>query len=414
MPMNRISSPRRGTSLVANAALNAWIAVASLVAAGEVASAQQARARADEPPTIRREAFKNDTLVIKSADDIPEPASLEDLKPADIQLPREPIDPYLVTKAAGPFMVLAKAFQGPDAAKYAQVLAMELIGKHQLPSYVYYRRIHPGGSNMEGVPPVAPPDQLGVPEIKGRAKERLYDEAVVLVGDCKSIHEAETLLKKVKRIRPDCLEHIPSPLTWRKKDLSRAIVTVNPLVPSQEIYNRPKDSFLRKINQGEFSIFNNPGPFTFQITEFGGREAIYMNGAQAPLTDKDLESSPLRTAAQDAQNFAEALARNPEFRKLGLKTYVYHDRTCSRVTVGSFQSLDPQSPAAQKLKAQMMDIVMKMGLANLDTQKLASKVDPQVGRAGFKPFRLTKEDIKPDALTSAPITFVPRIIPVPE
>ena len=41
---------------------------------------------------------------------------------------------------------------------------------------------------------------------------------------------------------------------------------------------------------------------------------------------------------------AEKLAKAPEIQRLGQPIYVYHDRTRSRVFIGSFNS--PQDPAA--------------------------------------------------------------------
>ena len=57
----------------------------------------------------------------------------------------------------------------------------------------------------------------------------------------------------------------------------------------------------------------------------------------------DLKGSPLRTAADDAEQMADKLAKDPEFQRLGVPVYVVHDRTSSRVFVGSFDS--PTRPA---------------------------------------------------------------------
>ena len=58
----------------------------------------------------------------------------------------------------------------------------------------------------------------------------------------------------------------------------------------------------------------------------------------------DLKESPLRTAADDAERMADKLAKDAEFQRLGQPVYVLHDRTSSRVFVGSFDS--PQDPRA--------------------------------------------------------------------
>ena len=45
-----------------------------------------------------------------------------DLKPPTLALPSEPIEPYLLSKENGPFMVLARTFRGPDAERMALAL----------------------------------------------------------------------------------------------------------------------------------------------------------------------------------------------------------------------------------------------------------------------------------------------------
>ena len=56
--------------------------------------------------------------------------------------PTEPVEPYLLTKQAGPFMVIAHTFRGPDAVRWAQALAMELRSSHQLMAYIYFKKIN--------------------------------------------------------------------------------------------------------------------------------------------------------------------------------------------------------------------------------------------------------------------------------
>ena len=42
-------------------------------------------------------------------------------------LPSDPIEPYLLTRNAGPFMVLAKTFRGPEAERWALALVLVLL-----------------------------------------------------------------------------------------------------------------------------------------------------------------------------------------------------------------------------------------------------------------------------------------------
>ena len=58
---------------------------------------------------------------------LPGPASEEELKAGPtVVLPDDPLEPYLLSKENGPFMVMAKVFRGPDAEKMALALCKEL------------------------------------------------------------------------------------------------------------------------------------------------------------------------------------------------------------------------------------------------------------------------------------------------
>src|SRR6478735_7357173 len=74
---------------------------------------------------------------IPSGANVPEPTPAADLKPPTIDLPDEPVEPYLLTKEAGPFMVMAQAFRGVDAQRMAIALAKELRTEYGLPAYVF-------------------------------------------------------------------------------------------------------------------------------------------------------------------------------------------------------------------------------------------------------------------------------------
>ena len=66
----------------------------------------------------------------------------------------------------------------------------------------------------------------------------------------------------------------------------------------------------------------------------------------------NLRESPLRTAHDDAEKMADKLARDPEFQRLGQPVYVLHDRSASRVYIGSFDS--EQDPRARDVRERLM------------------------------------------------------------
>ena len=62
-------------------------------------------------------------VVLANNEAAPELTPLEDLNGPKIPLPSSPIEPFLLQKVHGPFMVLAHTFRGPDATRYAQASA---------------------------------------------------------------------------------------------------------------------------------------------------------------------------------------------------------------------------------------------------------------------------------------------------
>ena len=95
--------------------------------------------------------------IFPNASSLPEPTPADELKAPTMELPNDPIEPWLLTKQAGPFMVLAKTFRGPDCDRMALALAKELRGKYGLPAYILRSKDFPGKSNIRGVPPTAEP-----------------------------------------------------------------------------------------------------------------------------------------------------------------------------------------------------------------------------------------------------------------
>ena len=65
------------------------------------------------------------------------------MKPSNLPLPNDPIEPYLLTKDNGPFMVMAKSFRGPDAERFALALVPGASERVRTP------RVH---SAHEGLP----------------------------------------------------------------------------------------------------------------------------------------------------------------------------------------------------------------------------------------------------------------------
>ena len=295
-----------------------------------------------------------DTRAFPAETQLPEPTPPDQLKAGTLVLPKDAIEPYLLTKDNGPFMVLAKTFKGPDAERYALALVLELRKDFGLPAYILRLKDVPNRSNIRNVPPMAPEfvrqAQLTKPEA-----DRSHDEASVLVGNEKTLEGSERLWKHVKKLNPVCLNEVPNPLHWRK-GLSQATRTTNPYVPTQNIFpGKIKDKLVTKMNGGPRSIINCPGRYTLQVAEFGGRAMFNPSVADPRLLDSLwLKQSPLITAADDAEKLADLLAKDPGVKQSGFQPYVYHDRTSSKVMVGSFN--DPSDPNAVRLRDNMIKL----------------------------------------------------------
>jgi hypothetical protein len=290
---------------------------------------------------------------------LPEPAKLDDVKPASIVLPQDPIEPYLLTKDNGPFMVMAKTFRGPDAERYALALALELRRDYHLPAYILRIKDFPHRSMIRNVPPTAP-EYIRKAQLTEPEKVRSYDEAVVLVGDEKTLQGSEKLWQQVRKIKPKCLDNMPRILFWRE-GLSKALRTTNPYVPAQNLFpgRSQKDKLITQMNGGPHSVLNCPGRYTLQVAEFSGRAIDNPSSTDSRLFDNNwLRQSPLVTAADDAERIADALAKDEDIQRTGFQPYVYHDRTSSKVMIGSFDN--PNDAAAVRLRDTLLRIAIPL------------------------------------------------------
>jgi hypothetical protein len=288
-----------------------------------------------------------DNRVIPPGGTVPPLTPPDQLKAPTIPLPHEPVEGYLLTKDVGPFMVLARVFRGVDAEQMALALVKELRNDYNLPAYILRTKDFPGRSLMRGTPPTVPSRTMQ-PNIRMPEKIRTFDEAAVLVGNAKTLADQEKLWNDVRKLSPKCLAGMSTPFPWRT-GLRQALRTTNPYVPAQYLYPRTRDRLMVKINSGLRSIANCPGQYSLQVAEFSGRSAFQLDPQQqVGQILPDLKSSPLMTAQDDAEKLADKLARAPEIQHLGLPVYVFHDRTASRVYLGSFNSL--QDPAVYKAR----------------------------------------------------------------
>lgn len=227
--------------------LIAALAVASTVVA--VASAQNASrggasALADQEG---KQAFAPDEVFIEAPQkdqsrrgEKPFPGALA-VKSAPIDQNKaavkpQPIEALLLTKDAGPFMVLAKTFRGPDAERYAVALVQELRTEFALPAYILRLRDFRNRGVARDAAPAAPAGRAEA-NAGNPKKNRAFEECAVLVGDEKTLEASEKLLHRVKSLKPACLDALPHIWNNRRR-LKNAIRTTNPFVPAADLFSR--------------------------------------------------------------------------------------------------------------------------------------------------------------------------------
>lgn len=296
-------------------------------------------------------AAKTDSAAIRTNGVLPALTPVDELANVKINLPTEPVEPYLLTKEAGPFMVMAHTFRGPESVRWAQALAMELRSQNQLRAYIYFKKIKPLNSNIRGVPPTAAPTD-GEGRISEPEVYRIYDEAVVLVGDAQTMKDAEKLLAVVKKIKPAVLSNVPSIFPWRTGvGLKKAIVTANPLVPAEALFAREEDPLIERMNHGPNSLYNCPAPYSLVVARLVGRLTVG-DPDQDFLKEENLKTSPLAQASEEAEILAAELNKDTMLKQAGYQAYVYHDRNKSVVTIGQFNVKLEQDKLAKDPKIQ--------------------------------------------------------------
>jgi hypothetical protein len=328
------------------------------------AASSSAPAQGAAAPTNAATPSTSDPKVFQAGTALPAPANPSEISAPTIPLPTEPIEPYLLTRDSGPFMVMAHTFRGPDAARYALALVLELRKEQNLPAWIFYQKVQPMRSLVRNVPPTAESYQraadLSMPE-----KVRIYDEAAVLVGNCKTLKESQELLNRVKKIHPKCVDGMPSIWPWRAGEgLSRAMRCTNPYVPAQYLYPSKTDPLITQMNAGPHSVFHCPGRYTLQVAEFTGRSSLEatesnkFRAKESSSLERVLQQSPLAHAADDAEKLADSLLKVDEIQRTGYRPYVYHDRHSSKVTIGAFNS--PNDPAAMSLRQKLLEIAVDL------------------------------------------------------
>ncbi|MCA8995857.1 MAG: hypothetical protein KDA80_02700 [Planctomycetaceae bacterium] len=314
----------------------------------------------------------------------------------------DPDKSYELSKNRGPWLIMAATFttnaegnnhQGKTPREAADELVLELR-RLGMPAYTY-----------EYTPGV---ERLTVQDASGREERRRnqtrYTSVCVLAGNYPDINDktAQQSLKWIKKLRPKSMQDgvvfIPTP--GRPTPMSGAFLTINPLLSPEEIEaNRSLDPHLIVMNNGErYSLFENAGEYSLVIARFYGKQATVKNisALEGFLKDNDLDN-----AAISARELVTVLRGKYDQNGIynNVDAYVWHDKTESIVTVGSFSG--PNDPAVARYMEQF-------GPKAQDLPNGSSAVQPQ--GFGVRNFGRKRDETRLWIFEPAPqLVKVPRV-----
>ena len=269
--------------------------------------------------------------------------------------------PYAVTAEAGPWMICAASFSGPEAPDQAAQLAAYLRTKHRMAAYTFNLADEARRQEEEEYQRAKAASPYGFAR---RRHTRRTEQCAVLVGGFPDVEAANAALPAVRQLP---VPESGVPLGDREiavdKDnrklvaspFARSMVVRNPAAPHAA---RPKSTYdpdWEKWNSGEkYSLLANPKGWTLVVKEYSGNTVIQSQGGPENLTGgviqkiQNLKSGEgLAASAKQAHALAEFL-RQPQ---LGYEAYVLHMRSSSIVTVGGFDG--PDDPALVRMQERL-------------------------------------------------------------
>jgi hypothetical protein len=265
----------------------------------------------------------------------------------------DPSKDYFVTPDAGPWMICAASYTGPEAAGKAHDLVLDLRRNYNLPAYVFNRG---DKERREQEAERERMKKLYGPDTRVRTV-RIQDQYAVLVGGYKDMDAAHKALQDVKKLKPSdtrlmnvLFAGAPS-ATEQAKDkkggvagasyvspLMDAFVVRNPTVQQEKKPDKKNDPFLKTLNSDEeFSLLKCKEPWTLAVAAFQGTSVIQTQSSSTGFLNKFFGNSGgerLEASGRNAHNLAEVL------RKSGFDAYVLHMRNGSIVAVGGYQRPD--------------------------------------------------------------------------
>lgn len=295
--------------------------------------------------------------------------------------PRVEADPnkmYPITPEAGPWVICAASYVGPNARQLAREVVFQLRRRDNLPAY-FFDYSEEERKQLQ--------DYLKDRNERPR-HVRIQDQCGVLIGGFSDQDSARKMVDTVRHLKmPDLddksFDSMLDKSTGRIVRISpfvNAFVSRNPTLPRAPQANNETDSALKSLNANEdFSLLKNKHAWTLMVKGYGGLSTIQSGSAPASFTEKlwggTKSQDVLGAAAKTAHNLADVL------KKLGFEAYVLHTRKMSYVTVGGFDS--PDDPRLLEMRAKLEQWRKK-------NVEMARGVDPLQLPEVFIPMRVPK------------------------
>jgi hypothetical protein len=283
--------------------------------------------------------------------------------------PRVEADPnklYPVGPEAGPWMVCATYYTGPDAPELARQLVLWVRAKQNLPAYQFNRGAEERAKQQQEIEEAK---RLN-PNARVRHYQPVPEELAVLIGGYADPEAANRALKEIKKLPMPELDLGPGKTTTdviidgrpaerggvqgtevryiAVNPFQTSFVCRNPATQQQQQASDPcKDPLLKDLNNGRpYNLMTCPKPYTLAVLELPGECSV---GAQSGdssflhgLTGGK-GGSVLDAKAKQAEELARVL------REMKFDAYVLHTRHSSVIAVGGYDRLDdPQLLQNQK------------------------------------------------------------------
>ncbi|UUO05538.1 hypothetical protein M4951_19445 [Blastopirellula sp. J2-11] len=316
--------------------------------------------------------------------------------------------PYQLTDTNGPWMIMATSFSGPGAAQDAHNLVMELRKDFDMEAYVY-EQSYDFTQKVQGLGF----NQYGERKTMRYADEGKYTSIAVLVGNFETVDDdvLKKTLKDLKDAKPKCMtgetqttqndpikylrrkirEAVTDEEKREKGPMGHAFVSRNPLLPDEYFAPKGIDPLILKINNGVVnSLLDCEGKYSVRVATFSGATEVDAKKIAEIEKKNDLSRTRLADAAEKAERLTARL------RKQGVPAYVFHDRSESMVTVGSFDSVGTErADGKMEINPQINRIINDF------------RATPEPGTANFKPKTI---DGVPFDVQPVPVTVPKRSV----